>query len=71
MTWSANFVTISTNVVNQGPTFEIIETGLYIPVVTLSTQDNAKLLSQLKLINENQNQLEQSVGINIYQSLNY
>ena len=48
LTWSANFVTISTNVVNQGPTFEIIETGLYIPVVTLSTQDNAKLLSQLK-----------------------
>ena len=34
---------------NQVPTFEIqFETNLYITVVTLSTQDNAKLLSQLK-----------------------
>ena len=29
-------------------TFEIIETKLYVLVVTLSTQDNAKLLPQLK-----------------------
>ena len=28
--------------------FEIRETKLYVPVVTLSTQDNAKLLQQLK-----------------------
>ena len=28
--------------------FEITETKLYVPVVTLSTQDNAKLLQQLK-----------------------
>ena len=34
---------------NQVPTFEIqFETNLYVTVVTLSTQDNAKLLSQLK-----------------------
>ena len=32
----------------KGPTFTITETNLYVPVVTLSTQDNAKLLSQLK-----------------------
>ena len=32
---------------NQNPTFTITETNLYAPVVTLSTQDNAKLL-QLK-----------------------
>ena len=40
---------IYTNVANQNPTFEITETKLYVPVVTLSTQDNAKLLQQLKL----------------------
>ena len=28
--------------------FKIIETKIYVPVVTLSTQDNAKLLQQLK-----------------------
>ena len=28
--------------------FEITETKLYVPIVTLSTQDNAKLLQQLK-----------------------
>ena len=38
----------STDVANQGATFAIIETKLYVPVVTLSTQDIAKLLQQLK-----------------------
>ena len=37
-----------TDVANQVPTFTITETNLYVPVVTLSTQDNAKLLPQLK-----------------------
>ena len=46
--WSANCVIIYTNVDNQVLTFTITETNLYVPVVTLSTQDNAKLLSQLK-----------------------
>ena len=45
--WSANCV-IYTDVANQDPTFTITETNLYVPVVTLSTQDNAKLLPQLK-----------------------
>ena len=45
---------IYTNVENQVPTFAIAEENLYVPVVTLSTQDNTKLLPQLK-----------SVGINI------
>ena len=40
--------TDDTNVVNQGATFEITETKHYVPVVTLSTQDNTKLLTQLK-----------------------
>ena len=38
----------STDVANQGATFETAKTKLYFPVVTLSTQDNAKLLQQLK-----------------------
>ena len=46
--WSENCVIMSTNVVNQNTTFTITKTNLYVPVVTLSTQDNAKLLPQLK-----------------------
>ena len=45
---SANFIRIFTNITNQVPTFTITETNLCVPVVTLSTQDNAKLLPQLK-----------------------
>ena len=48
MTWSANCVIIYTGIANQNPTFTITETNLYILVVTLSAQDNAKLLTQLK-----------------------
>ena len=48
LNWSANCVIIYTNVANQVPTFTIAETNLYALAVTLSTQDNAKLLPQLK-----------------------
>ena len=48
LTWSANCVIVSTNVANQNATFTITETKLYLPVVTLSNQQNAKLLTQLK-----------------------
>ena len=48
LTWSSSCVIISTNVLNQLSTFTITETNLYVPVVTLSTQDNSKLLPQLK-----------------------
>ena len=48
LTWSRNSVIISTNVANQTPTFTITQTTLHVPVVTLLTQDNAKLLPQLK-----------------------
>ena len=44
---SADWVIIYTDVNNQVPTFTITETNLYIPIVTLSTQDNSKLLPQL------------------------
>ena len=33
---------------SQTSTFAIIDTKLYVPFVTLSTQDSAKLLHQLK-----------------------
>ena len=49
LTWSANCVIVYINVANQGATFEITEANLNVPVVTLSTQNNAKLLAQLKL----------------------
>ena len=48
LTWSANCVILSTNVANQNATLAINDTKLYVPVVTLSTQDNTKLLQQLK-----------------------
>ena len=42
--WSTNCVIVSTNVANQNEAFEITDA----PIVTLSTQDNSKLLQQLK-----------------------
>ena len=45
LTWSKNCVISS----GTGETkFAITETKLYVPVITLSTEDNAKLLQQLK-----------------------
>ena len=32
----------------QGATFKITDTKLYVPIVTLSTEDDNKLLEQLK-----------------------
>ena len=58
LTWPAGCVIIYTNVANQVPTFTITETNLYVPVVTLSTQNNAKLLPQLKSGFEKKNKLE-------------
>ena len=48
LTWSADCVIVYTDVANQGAKFTITETKLYVLVITLSTQDNAKLLTQLK-----------------------
>ena len=48
LTWYANCVIVSTNVANQGPAFTITKTKLYVPLIVLSTQDNAKLFTQLK-----------------------
>ena len=41
-------VLISTVTQNQAATFAITDTKLYVPVVTLSTQENTKFLQQLK-----------------------
>ena len=48
LTWCANCVIVYTDVANQGGTLTITEAKHCVPVVTLSTQDNAKLLTQLK-----------------------
>ena len=34
LTWWANYLIVSTDVVNEGATFAMTETKLYIPVVT-------------------------------------
>ena len=46
LTWSRDCVIIYTDVNNQVPTITITETNLYVPVVTLSSQDNAKLIKK-------------------------
>ena len=48
LTWSANCVIVASNVANQNATSSITDTKLYVPLVTLSSQDNAKLLQHLK-----------------------
>ena len=54
-------------VANQSATFLITDKKLYVPVVTLSIQDNVKLLEQLKCgfkrtINCNKHQSKKSTG---------
>ena len=63
LTWSTDCVISSAT----GKTkFPITDTKLNVPVVTLSTQNNAKLLQQL-----NQVLKEQVTGININQKYQY
>ena len=57
---------VATAVANQGATFSITDTKLYVLVVTLSTQDNAKLLKQQesgfkRTINWNKYQSKRSI----------
>ena len=58
LTWSRNCVI--TNSTGKGK-FAITDTKLYVPVVTFPTQDNTKLLQQLK------SGLEQLTGANTNQ----
>ena len=48
LTRSKKYVIASNTATNQEATFAITDTKLYVPIVTLSTQDNSKLLQQLK-----------------------
>ena len=48
-TWTANCV-ISNAAAKQATTFVITDTKLYVPVVTLSIDDNEKLLQQCDFI---------------------
>ena len=48
LTWSSECVLIATDIQNQAATFEITDTKLYVPVVSLSTQENNKFFQQLK-----------------------
>ena len=48
LNWSKRCVVVATDVPDQSTTFSVTDTKLSIPVVTLSTQGNAKLLEKLK-----------------------
>ena len=48
LTWSSTCVIASAIIANQAATFAITGTKLYVPVVTLSTQENTKFFQQLK-----------------------
>ena len=61
LTWSLTCVMTNSQGVGR---FTITDTKLYVPEVTLSTQDNEKLLQILKLGFK-----KKSIGINITQKL--
>ena len=48
LTLSADYVMVYINIPNRNATISITETTVHVPVVVLSTQDNAELLPQLK-----------------------
>ena len=53
---------VATAVANQGATFTMTDTKLYVLVVTSSTQDNEKLLEQLNFV------FKRKINWNKYQS---
>ena len=48
LTWSEECIIVTRDYDAEKPKFPITETKIYVPVVTSSTQDNEKLLQQLK-----------------------
>ena len=46
--WSEKCFLVAGTAANQVPEFKITNTKLYVPVVTLSTEDNVKLLKHLE-----------------------
>ena len=63
LNWSEKCIIETRIYGNQEPKFAITDTKLYVPVVTLSAQDNEKLLPQLKQVWK-----EQLTGKNINQN---
>ena len=65
--WCEKYVIVSTAVADQGAKFSIANKNFYVPVVILSTQNNAKLFQRLKsgfkrTINWNKYQSKVSIG---------
>ena len=60
--WSKDCIPVAGTAANQEPKFEITDAKLYVPVVTLSIQDNVKLLKQLEF------GFKRTTNSNIYQS---
>ena len=48
LNWSKKCIIVATDANNQGTKFSMTDTEIYVPVVTFSNQDDAKLLEQLK-----------------------
>ena len=49
LTWCNRYFIIDNLIDDQEPTFKITDTKLYVPVVTLSIQNNEKLLETIKI----------------------
>ena len=62
LNWSKNWFIVATAVEDQRSTFSIADTKLYAQVVTLSTQDSAKLVEQLR------SGFQKTINWNKYQS---
>ena len=60
--WSGNYVIVAADETAQATAFSITDKKLFFPVVTLSTQDNIKLLQQLK------SGLKRTINWNKYQT---
>ena len=45
--WSTKCIIVAETADNQNPTFQINDAKLYVPIATLSTQENIKLLKKL------------------------
>ena len=58
--WSRKCIIVAVNANNQNPTFQINDTKLYVPVVTLSAQENINFFNNQNLVLK-----EQLIGTNI------
>ena len=63
MKWSRNCIIVAGNANNQNPSFQITDTNFYVPVVTLSTQENIKLFKQLE------SGFTRTIGINTFKDI--